>query len=346
MGAHHSKTAKDHTCPVHSLSEDAKKPLFGDTSFYTFNKILSGSCAAFACLVIFFCIFMHATHYSKPHEQSKILKVSLLIPFYAIICFLSIAFPEAFVYLDPWLEFVQSISLGAYFLLMCQFVSPSDTQRDVFFASLVIEDKKSPSGQKDGLVWFRRRWSLIFQYPVVSLIAAIATDVTQVAGIYCEYVTKPYFAKLYISIILNISLTLAVLSVLRFYKALRPYTEKHKPLAKLVSFKAVVGLGFLQRIIFWILSDVNALNPTDTLTYADLNIGIPNMLTCLEMVPLSLFFLYAYSWNPYLLHNVQIETQDQSCRYHGGFLGVRAWVSILNPKEIFDAIMRVRYEKQ
>lgn len=50
---------------------DAKKPLFGDTSFYTFNNIISGSCAAFACLVIFFCIFMHATHYSKPHEQSK-----------------------------------------------------------------------------------------------------------------------------------------------------------------------------------------------------------------------------------------------------------------------------------
>lgn len=81
--------------------------------------------------------------------------MSLLIPFYAIICFLSIAFPEAFVYLDPWLEFVQSISLEAYFLLMCQFVSPSDTQRDVFFATLVIEDKKSPTGQKDGLVWFR-----------------------------------------------------------------------------------------------------------------------------------------------------------------------------------------------
>lgn len=40
---------------------------------------------------------------------------------------------------------------------------------------------------------------MIFQYPIVSLIAAIATDVTQVAGIYCEYVTKPYFAKLYVS---------------------------------------------------------------------------------------------------------------------------------------------------
>jgi len=33
--------------------------------------ILSGSCAAFACLVIFALMFMHATHLSKPNEQIK-----------------------------------------------------------------------------------------------------------------------------------------------------------------------------------------------------------------------------------------------------------------------------------
>lgn len=156
---------------------DAKKPFFGDTSFFQFNKILSGSCAAFTCLVILAFAVMHMTHYSKPNEQSKyvyfnwadrlsrfkhqltthqrILKICLLLPFYAVICFLSVVFPIAFVYLSPWLEFVQSISLGAFFLLMCQFVSPSNAQQDVFFATLIIEDKKSPTGQADGLAWFR-----------------------------------------------------------------------------------------------------------------------------------------------------------------------------------------------
>lgn len=40
-------------------------------SFYHFNMILSGSCAAFSCLVIFILMFMHATHLSKPNEQIK-----------------------------------------------------------------------------------------------------------------------------------------------------------------------------------------------------------------------------------------------------------------------------------
>jgi hypothetical protein len=41
---------------------------------------------------------------------------------------------------------------------------------------------------------------MIFQYPVVALGAAVATDITQAAGVYCEYVSKPYFAKLWVSL--------------------------------------------------------------------------------------------------------------------------------------------------
>ncbi|KAL6402733.1 hypothetical protein AUP68_14068 [Ilyonectria robusta] len=84
--------------------------------------------------------------------------------------------------------------------------------------------------------------------------------------------------------------------------------------------------------------DINALNPTDTLTFADINIGISNLLTCLEMVPLSIFFLYAYSWNPYLIHNLPSLAQGQQSRYHGGIIGVRAYVDMINPREIVDAI--------
>ncbi|WQF77532.1 Putative organic solute transporter subunit alpha/Transmembrane protein [Colletotrichum destructivum] len=151
-----SKSSKD-GCPDISLVENAAKPLFGNTSFYKFNMILSGSFTAASCLIIFTLMFLHVTHLSKRNEQIKILRISLIIPFWSIISFLSICFPSAEVYLHPWLESVQSICLGTFFLLLCEFVSPSAQHRDVFFAALTVKNKKAADGEQNGLEWFRVR---------------------------------------------------------------------------------------------------------------------------------------------------------------------------------------------
>ena len=79
----------------------------------------------------------------------------MLIPLYSIISILSICFPKAKVYLTPWLDVFQANSLCAFFLLICTYVSPSDDQRDVFFAAMTVRDKKSPGGRMNGLAWFR-----------------------------------------------------------------------------------------------------------------------------------------------------------------------------------------------
>lgn len=142
-------------------------------SFHHFSIILAGSCSAFATLVIFVLLYIHATRLSRPNEQIKyvryysrirrhsnpldhrIMKIGLLIPFYSILSLLSIAFPKAHVDIAPWLDLVQSVALGSFFLLLCEFVSESPSQREVFFAALVIPNKKSPSGQSGGLLWYR-----------------------------------------------------------------------------------------------------------------------------------------------------------------------------------------------
>lgn len=49
----------------------------------------------------------------------------------------------------------------------------------------------------------QKRWIFIFQYPIVSLGVAVATDITQAAGIYCESSNKPYFAHLWVWLFLH-----------------------------------------------------------------------------------------------------------------------------------------------
>ncbi|EXF84053.1 hypothetical protein CFIO01_04913 [Colletotrichum fioriniae PJ7] len=364
-----SNSTKD-VCPEISLAEDASQPLFGTMSFYTFNMILSGSFAAASCLIIFTLMILHATHLSKSNEQIKsvnslvvihnlattemakltvenrILRISLIIPFWSIISFLSICFPTAEVYLHPWLEFVQSVCLATFFLLLCEFVSPSEQHRDVFFAGMTVKNKKAANGEENGLQWYRKMWFAVFQYPVVALLVAILTAITQAAGVYCEFESKVHFARLWLQIIGTASLTIALMTVIRFFMQLRSKLSHHQPLAKFFAFKLVVTLTFLENIIFWILKDTGALNPTSTLTDADLRIGIPSMLVCIEMLPLAAFFHYAYSHRPYVIGGGNtrrplagdLEAYEPQT-YSGGPGGVWALVEMWNPMEIVEAIV-------
>lgn len=59
---------------------DATEAVFGSITFFQFDKILSGSCVAVACIVIFIHLFSHANRLSNPSEQVKyILLFSCLV---------------------------------------------------------------------------------------------------------------------------------------------------------------------------------------------------------------------------------------------------------------------------
>lgn len=136
------------------------------------------------------------------------------------------------------------------------------------------------------------------------------------------------------------------MTVVRFFMQLRTKLSHHQPLAKFFAFKLVVTLTFLENIIFWILKDTGALNPTATLTDADMRIGIPSMLICIEMLPLAAFFHYAYSHRPYVIGGGNtrrplagdLEAYEPQT-YSGGPGGVWALVEMWNPMEIVEAIV-------
>jgi hypothetical protein len=62
------------------------------------------------------------------------------------------------------------------------------------------------------------------------------------------------------------------------------------------------------------------------------------------MVPISAFIAWAYSVQPYLLGRA-IDTEESSGltntarSYQGGFLGMRAFLSMLNPRETVEGII-------
>jgi hypothetical protein len=57
------------------------------------------------------------------------------------------------------------------------------------------------------------------------------------------------------------------------------------------------------------------------------------MVVCVQMVPLSLFFHYAYTVRPYIIPKAATARS-----YQGGFLGINAWLVMWNPMETLKAI--------
>lgn len=304
------------------LVNTATATLAGGLYFFTIAQIITGVCAVFTLISISILMYRHATHLSRPNEQLNIMRICSYLPIFAIGCFLEASFPNAYVYIYPWLDVVQAIALCNFFLLMSHFVSPSDDHRELFFAGLKVSQKRkhitrlarrcrggstTPSEQEaiNGLEWYRKRWLLIFQYPFVQSLVSIATAVTEAMGLYCLVGHNIHFARLWLDISHNVTLIFAMVACLRLYSALRIQLAHHKPLAKLFAFKLVVAITGGIQLIYWILRSVkpSPLKPTAYLSWSDEFIGIPAMIMALLTVPFSVFFHYAYDVKPYYLEN-------------------------------------------
>lgn len=225
--------------------------LAGGHDFFTINQIITGACACFTLLSLSVLMFRHATHLSRPNEQLTIMRICCYLPIFCIGCLVEVSFPNAYVYLNAWLDVAQALALCNFFLMMCQFVSPSDSRRETFFAALHVPQKKSrrrgTSEPVNGLLWYRRMWLSIFQYPVVSTLVAVFTAITESQGVYCLVSSGTYFAHLWLGIIHNVSLAMAVMACLRLLSGLRGRLPHHRPWLKLIAFKLLIGItGLIQ----------------------------------------------------------------------------------------------------
>jgi hypothetical protein len=162
------------------LLVDAPEHYVANLSFRQLNMIISGTATGIVIISIFTLMARHATHFSKPNEQAKyvlpgsktcgmtadpaccrIMKIAFMLPMYSVLSWLGIAFPNGFVYLEPWTTWWEAIAIGSFFLLMCEYVSPSADFRDVFFAALQVpqsrKDKQRGAPAVNGLEWYRVR---------------------------------------------------------------------------------------------------------------------------------------------------------------------------------------------
>jgi hypothetical protein len=141
------------------------------------------------------------------------------------------------------------------------------------------------------------------------------------------------------------SVTIAMYCVVQFYIQLKEDLAPHRPFLKVLCIKLVIFFCFWQS---WIISLLTAeggpLKATDQIAGPDLRIGIPSMLTCVEMAIFAILHLFAFPWKPYDLKNQSpLDTtidgySVQPKNYASG--PARALLDALNPWDIIKACGR------
>lgn len=188
-------------------------------------------------------------------------------------------------------------------------------------------------------------WISIFQYCFIRPFFTIVAVVAQTQGRYCSSSKDPRYAYIWVAGFEAVSVTIAMFCLVQFYIQLKEDLAPHRPFLKVLCIKLVIFFCFWQS---WIISLLTAeggpLKATEQIAGPDLRIGIPSMLTCVEMAIFAIIHLWAFPWKPYdLKRQNPLDTTIDGYSAHPtkyAYGPARALLDAINPWDIVKACGR------
>ncbi|GCB77503.1 hypothetical protein scyTo_0019290 [Scyliorhinus torazame] len=141
------------------------------------------------------------------------------------------------------------------------------------------------------------------QFCVVKPLMAIITVILQAFGKYKDGDFNVAGGYLYVTIVYNISVSLALYALFLFYFATRELLSPYSPVLKFFMVKSVIFLSFWQGMLLAILEKCGAIPKIDS---AEVNVGegtvaagYQNFIICIEMFFAAIALRYAFTSKAY-----------------------------------------------
>ncbi|KAG9189404.1 hypothetical protein G6011_06272 [Alternaria panax] len=312
-----------------------KQPLpFGDKDI-TFRLLTLNVCCTLASLAVGFSVFhimQHAMHYFRPFEQKHIVRILAVIPVYAWTTFLSYVFYNAAAYCELIRECYAAYATASFFTLMCHYIAPNLHEQKEYFRDADPKNwgwplnwfQKLTGGEhkgwlrkpRSGVTWFNARncsarvsqtiadflqinFIGIFQYVVLRTIVTVISVVTQSFGRLCKGNANPRYASTWTAMFDALSVLVAMYCMHQVYHQLKEDLAPNKPILKMVCVKLIVFLTYWQTWLISLLIRFRVLHKTPLMSFADIHVGIPCLLTCAETLVFAILHYWAFPWRQY-----------------------------------------------
>lgn len=276
--------------------------------------------AIISCVVSFWLINKHIQWYTNKKEQRYIVRILFMVPIYALISFASYLFWNHSTPLVLLRDCYESVVLTAFFYLLLTYISPNLEEQKEFFLTVGISRsndlKRKRKGEPprkwvlplgfvkwkpaDGLYFLQlMKWGVL-QYCVIRPITTLAAVILGYVGLYCEDSWSPGWGHIYLTVILSLSVSVAMYCLIQMYVTIAEPLKPRKPLLKLFAIKAVVFLTFWQATFLSLLVTAGVVKDTKYMTANNINTGIGAIAECVEMTMFAFLHVKCFTYKVYL----------------------------------------------
>eukprot|EP01114_Cavostelium_apophysatum_P018957 TRINITY_DN5975_c0_g1_i1.p1 TRINITY_DN5975_c0_g1~~TRINITY_DN5975_c0_g1_i1.p1 ORF type:complete len:496 (-),score=113.76 TRINITY_DN5975_c0_g1_i1:82-1569(-) len=278
----------------------------GNLELHVWAEIIAGIFAILSVITSLIIIILHFVHYTEPTIQRYMIRIVFMIPVYAVSSAASLMWKEHAFYFTLARDCYESYVLYMFFRLMIEL----SEGEEVLVQKLEMVQQMRCSFPlccwhiKPGRIFLHRCKQMILQFVVVKPILSILIFIVSILGVYDEGSFAPDKAYLYITIIYNVSFTLALYFLFEFYEAAKNILKPFRPLEKFLCIKAVIFFSYWQSIVIAILVHFHVwIHDADDWSISDVATGLQNFLICVEMFPLAIAHAKSFGWNSFSAAN-------------------------------------------
>ncbi|KAG1674176.1 Transmembrane protein 184B [Nymphon striatum] len=304
---------------------------------------IAGAFVWTALLITCHQIYQHLRYYTNPAEQRWIVRILFIVPIYAFDSWLSLLFlhnDSYYVYFDSVRDWYEAFVIYNFLSLCYEYLGGESNIMSEIRGKPILSSWTYCTcclhGRTYTIGFLRFCKQATLQFCAVKPLMSVITLILQPFGKYSDGDWRPDSGYLYITIIYNISVSLALYGLYLFYFATRDLLTLYEPVIKFFTIKSVIFLSFWQGVVLAVLEKAGVIASIGNDTGAGtVSAGYQNFCICIEMFFAAIALRYAF---PYQVYESGCLTDS-----HGRSVTMQSISSSLketmNPKDIMnDAI--------
>ncbi|GLB40871.1 putative organic solute transporter Ostalpha [Lyophyllum shimeji] len=251
-------------------------------------------------------IYLQLKNYRKPILQRMVVRIMLMVPIYAISSFIALFSLDAAFVIDALRDIYEAFVIYCFFHLLLSYLGG---ERSL----LILMHGRPPKAPFFPVNLFSREIDVsdphtflflkrgILQYVQVKPVLAVVTLILKAFGKYNEGDFRANSGYLYVSIVYNISICLALYCLAIFWLCVHDDLKPFRPVPKFLCVKGILFFSFWQSTGISSLVAMGAITRLGPYTDAEhISLGLTDTMICLEMPFFAFAHMYAFSDKDYV----------------------------------------------